>query len=77
MCYCPTCDYPNCENKMGYGIAGHSPRPGSQQPSQWCKEHYELVLKKCEKDPGWIYKFQKGKIKGLPKDKRTVRVYAW
>ena len=71
----PTCDYPNCYNGMSQGIAGSY--DGDPNPSQWCEEHLIYVQKKCKKDPNWITKFQKGKIKGLPEDKKTLKVYAW
>ena len=72
-----TCDFPNCENAMHYGLAGGSRNPEHQQPSQWCKVHYKYVMEKKEHDPDWITKFQHGKIKGLPKDKRKFKGYAW
>ena len=71
----PTCDWPNCENAMYMGIAGCY--EGKPYPSQWCEKHLEIVQKKCKKDPNWIIKFQEGKIKNLPQDKRNIKVYAW
>ena len=73
--YAPTCDWPNCYNPMAIGICGFS--DGYPKPSQWCDEHYKEVQKRCEKDKAWIKKFQKGKIRDLPKDERKIKVYAW
>ena len=75
MTFAPTCDYPNCMEPMEHGVAGTY--PGDVEPSQWCDKHYKYVMAKCKKDPSWIRKFQSRQIKGLPKDKRKIRVYAW
>lgn len=70
--YAPTCDWPNCKNAMIHGIAGTT--SGDIDPSQWCDEHYKIVSKKSY---NWMRKFQNGKLKNMPEDKRKIKVYAW
>ena len=67
-----TCDYPNCPDYATQGICGNY--NGDPYPSQWCEEHYQFIRKQKS---NWICKFQKGKITGLPEEKRTVFIQGW